>query len=330
MVKETFKTLCTDFKPVGPKTQYAVLFIGELSPTYKLDPPPAGYDNDGLQIGKNYAAARFIKGRKHTEERIVQYADDLINRYKTLFPHQTPPFFLYTLNSPCCGSPLVETCSNGCAGKVADFLRSVRENIITTYIAWDQNYKLGAMPFDKAFLYSLNSVLSPGIATLSWEALGYCRKSPTPRGWFQKEMFNCLIQKVHQHPFCHSRELGTELAKMVNKVTWVCGTQSSYEDESKDYDPDRLGGISPARNPGCWKQKVTELDKASKTSCSNLADASYDCAESFNNVDLGPAILPEKPDSLSNNAADVKGSYPNLCFRDGSCQPPTAMDDIYR
>lgn len=70
-----FKDLCKTFKATG---QYAVLLVGrhELDPK----PKPSPYDSKGLCIGNNYAAARFLKGGKHTENIILTYADDMVNK----------------------------------------------------------------------------------------------------------------------------------------------------------------------------------------------------------------------------------------------------------
>ena len=332
-----FKYLCKTFGDLMPKKggsrQYAVLLVGGPK-QYKLDPKPKAFGTMGLVVGKNYAAARFI-GVHHTEDLILQRADKLVRDY-TKAHGQKPMLFLYSKNNPCCGKDLVETCNSGCAGKIASKLHELRSEISTMAIAWDVNYKMGAMPFDKAFLFSLNAMLSPGNARLSWSTNGYCRQSP--RGWFQMRMFECLVEKVKSHPFCKPESLRGDLARLVNAVTWECGTKSQTDDssylENLSYDDDTdddsgssnnqsqqpLGG-PPAREPTCWKEKVKILDKASNSRCSSLVKSAFDCATTHQEVDLGPALAPGQPSTFSNSAVDVRGAYNEpLCFTAGSCK----------
>lgn len=320
-----FKDLCKTFKATG---QYAILLVGrhELDPK----PKPSPYDSKGLCIGNNYAAARFLKGGKHTEDIILTYADDMVNKYKGKYG-ENPELFLFSKNSPCCGSPLSPNCDAGCAGKIKAKLTELSGKITSMIIAWDNNYKLGPMPFDKAFLFSLNSMLSPGNAQLSWNTNGFCRN--TPRKWFQKTMFECLLHTAKGHPFCTSASVEQDLARLINKVTWICGTSSTTETNEDEYYPDQFVydgyeaetletktvGASPARAPECWKNKVKSLDSFL---CSQLPEKAYECANEYKSNDLGPALNPSNPTTFSNSASDVRGEYGKVCFESGSCTTP--------
>lgn len=323
--EKIFIELCHKFVTGG---QYAVLVVGRLSDTYKLDPMPADpakYNAKGLCIGKNYAAARFIKGEPHTEDKIFAYADNMINEYKDKYK-QNPELFLFSKNSPCCGNILSFGCNSGCAGIINRKLRELIGTITSMVIAWDQNYKLGPMPFDKAFLYSLEATLSPGNAQLSWNTNGYCRLSP--RKWFQQAMFQCLLETAKSHFFCSAAVVEGDLARLINKVTWICGTTSSTEEEhypQLDYDDgqtfDQIPlGIPSSRDPKCWRENVAVLDTFD---CSPLPGKAFDCASELNSNDLGPALDPSNPSTFSNAAVDVRGDYSDLCFQSGSCNPPS-------
>lgn len=333
--EDIFKYLCQTFENFlpNPKPQYAILVVGRLSQDYQLDPMPKEFDSKRLAIGNNYAANWFAKGEKHTEDIILAYTDDMVNKYKGKYG-ENPPLFLFSKNNPCCGKPLVQDCANGCAGKINWKLWEIRTKVTSMVIAWDYNYKLGPMPFDKAFLFSLNSILSPGNAELSWNAKGYCRTST--RNWFQKEMFACLKETAEKHFFCTTAPVEGDLARLVNKVTWICGTGSTIEDEYYPaklvYDDDGMEtvipksfGTPPARNPDCWKTNVKSLDT---WPCSQLAQKAFECAQQYQKHDLGPALQPSSPTTFSNSAPDVKGYYGQLCFSSGSCRASGGSQSI--
>ena len=341
---EKFKKMCQAYRVKKP-TQHAVLWIGDDDYSGKAN--KESFVADGIDKGDYFIASRYednpataatgsgttpsgqgegtadggppakmkkTEKPKHDEVVILDNALPLIHKYITTNSGQKPDLFLYSYNSPCCGPKPTskklahENCPNGCSGLIKTWMIDNKDKIKTMTIAWDKNYDpLGAQK-DQHFLFGMYSILgAPGNLKIDWNDDGYCRREK--RGWFQKEMFNCVNTEKNA-PICTAKkDFESHLASLINHVTWKCGTRTLIRKEvgNKIYN-------KAARESACWEKEVSTVVTKTDDKSNTFKKALKDCANKLEYVSVGPALKYSDKLEYSNSATDVKAGIGSLCF----------------
>ena len=173
-------------------------------------------------------------------------------------------------------------------------------------VAWDLNYVPWNAQSDQHFLFGIYSILSaPGNLKLHWNDDGYCRREI--RGWFQKEMFDCVNVVDHTSMCTTTNDFKPNLATLINHVTWKCGTRTLKEAG----DAEKM----VARESACWEKEVNTVVTKTDDKANTFKKALKDCAKKLEGISLGTA-LHYSGDKLeySNSAPDVKAGITSLCF----------------
>ena len=340
--EQKFKKMCQTYRSSSP-TQNAVLWIGDGDYSGKAN--IASFVADGFDKGDYFIASQFQKNNpavtavasagtpsgqggpskkkkktekpKHDEDVILDNALPLIQKYTAENSGQKPDLFLYSYKSPCCGPEPTskklahENCPNGCSGLIRDWLTKNKDKIKTMTVAWDVNYLPWNARKDQHFLFGMYSILSaPGNLKIHWNDEGYCRRAK--RGWFQKEMFNCVNTEKNA-PICTAKkDFEPHLASLINHVTWKCGTRTLIRKEvgTEVYD-------KAARESACWEKEVSTVVTKTDDKANTFKKALKDCAKELEDVSdvlLGPALKYRDKLEYSNSALDVKAGIGSLCF----------------
>ena len=175
-----------------------------------------------------------VEKKKHDEDVILDNVLPIIEKYRNENSDQKPDLYLYSRNSPCCGRQPTskklahENCPNGCSGLIRAWLTKNKDKIKTMTVAWDVNYVPLGGQSDQHFLFGIYSILNaPGNLKIHWNDDGYCRREK--RGWFQKEMFDCVNVVDHTSMCTTMNDFKPHLATLINHVTWKCGTRTPKE-----------------------------------------------------------------------------------------------------
>ena len=253
-----------------------------------------------------------IEKKKHDEDVIFDNVLPVIQRYTNANPGQKPDLFMYSYNSPCCGPQPTskklahEDCPNGCSGLIRKWLTDNKDKIKTLTIAWDKNYRTLGGQNDPHFLFGMYSILrAPGNVKILWNDDGYCRTDK--RGWFQKEMFDCMNMKDRTSICTAKNDFKPHLATLINHVTWKCGTRTKKE-AGRAYK-------KAARESACWEKEVSTVVTKTDDKANTFKKTIKDCAEKLESINVGPALHYSGGKlEYSNSALDIKAGITSLCF----------------
>lgn len=317
-ISQTFSPLATsggagrgDGQPPAkrPKIirQYAVFYLSD-TPTLTLDPPPTAFPADKIIDGNNYLAA-IIGGPTgvHTEAMLLPKFEDKIDDF-IRERRKNPNWYLFSYNAPCCKTnPSVPNqCGGGsCSELINDYVNTHGAKLDKIYIAWDKFLGQGWQPLSRHYLYILNTLLQQNTAREEKVKLvvrpeGFADKRAPRLSFLQNEVINCLKKEAKKEYFTDTSTFDENIIKIVNKLTWDCGTTELRRGSSNLYEPE------------CWSSKITE--------CPKMADAVKECAPiKSQRIGLGPAIDPITGRG-SNNPNDVTGTSPVSTYRQETCK----------
>ena len=333
-----FRDMCEPFKIENK--QYAVLWVGErnygrealggfqvgsklakgdffVAASFGEIEDAADNENAGNDAAENGPPAakrprldnqQRSPSDEHTEVSVLNNAVELIKRYRAANPSdEKPHLYLYTRRSPCCYEPNDNgECSGGCSSKIPAWVALHKEEAGAGFskltVAWDMNYvNRGGKPLaDKEFITGLYTLLkSEPIEIYYREKEGFCLTG-AKKLWLQKEMYNCIIKDIDAS-VCKV-DLSKNLARLVNRVTWKCGTKTHKEKKFRTHG---------AENPKCWSDEVGNI-VAKEEHREKLKKLAEKCMT--NKVQIGPALNPSDPTTFSNDAKDYKDIDGDLCF----------------
>ncbi|XP_057300772.1 uncharacterized protein LOC130635456 [Hydractinia symbiolongicarpus] len=275
--------------------QYAVFYLSD-APTLTLDPPPTAFPADKIIDGNNYLAA-IIGGPTgvHTEAMLLPKLESKIDNFKKE-KSKNPNWYLFSYNTPCCKAnhSVKNQCGGGsCSELINNYINTHRAKLDKIYIAWDKFLGIGMQPLSRQYLYILNTLLQQNTATEEKVKLvvrpeGFADKQAPRSSFLQNEVINCLKKEAKEEYFTDKSKFDENIIKIVNTLTWHCGTTELKKGSSKLYEAN------------CWTCKVTE--------CPKMADAVAKCApKKSKKIGLGPAIDPITG-KRSNSAYDVRGT----------------------
>ena len=338
---EKFEKMCNAYYPSSMKRQFAVMWIGEEDYSKKAK----GFDKTSqkglLDKGDYYLAARFAGGKdyverkptgsdatdyeppitklkkmqfdnvnKHTEVVILENIKEYLDKITTAKPN----LYLFSLYSPCCGTPPSETCPKGCSGKLKEWFGKNKGSVGTMTIAWNINYHPQIFPVDRHFLHGLFCILTEDEMKIKWRDTRYCPDSTKKRDWFQRDLFQCVgiekeKEKVPTWYGCTTQaNFNQDIATLINRITWQCGT--------RDWKVVKIdtGKTRFSSDPNCWEPKVNEFLTKTGIDFTDLKKMISECLRITQKRMVGPALDPQDPMKHSNEAKDVKGDPAQLCF----------------
>ena len=262
---------------------------------------------------------------EHSEQIVLRKAQSILQEYIKQRQNSKPKVYLYTRNKPCCyykgdNEPDTdddENCSGSCSAAIKQWAKDNKDSIESLTITWDYPFNIGG---DRKFLYGLAKLVeSPETESskvkIHFKESGSCR-GPFPSQWFQKRLHQCAIEKLKKQRIggCTLKALKRDLAKLINRVLWRCGTRKqSVSFEAKF-----------GRKEDCWSEKMHMIMLG--TSAGRLAGPKLmihreviECLKARKKgiEFLGPAISPDDPEKASSLASEIKGNDgtdKELCF----------------
>ena len=263
----------------------------------------------------------------HTEVLVLNKALKILEKsYKGM----KPKLYLYTRNSPCCTPYSEERDGPGsvkgeckidekekiksCSRSVRNWVEENTDKIHSLTIAWDLPYNPAGVcgrP-NLNYLYGLNTMLKTKNSQIkihhteydTQKKVKYCAPTASKK-WLQKHVFDCMKSEVDGSKCTSTGEKNEHLAKLVNRVSWKCGT-NKLEIYHKYF-------LYASVEPKCWSDEIENMvsDKNKK-----LADLSC-LKEKEMNKDkllLGPPLDPSNPETNSNDPKELTGDDTQLCI----------------
>eukprot|EP00112_Aurelia_sp_Birch-Aquarium-sp1_P004696 Seg1531.6 transcript_id=Seg1531.6/GoldUCD/mRNA.D3Y31 product="hypothetical protein" protein_id=Seg1531.6/GoldUCD/D3Y31 len=359
-MKKKFKDMCTAFR--GGGRQHAMLWVGkgdytsEVSAAQKgfarlngphfsfaLFPTPKEKKDNKIDNRKRLADSGLvpIDYDKHTEMVVLQRAEKILASPE--YKGKQPNLYLYTRNSPCCTTYIKDEnkkvtqqfkeCRSGCSKEISDWVVKHKKegkdklNFNTLYIAWEFPYDPQShdRPVDQQFLYGLEKMFNtPGLTVYFTETdhknLRFC--ATVQFKWLQQRMYACLKGKVDTTTDDNKKCNDDDLARLVNRITWICGIRR-LEVEGKDGKHEYL--LNGAREPQCWYDEIGKAEmiigsgeeaKINAEKRGFFQTAAKSCMESFEKeVKVGLPLSPSDPEKYSTKASDLKDLNGQLCSK---------------
>ena len=284
------------------------------------DPDAEGDEPNPKKKIKLNPKMKFDNVNKHTEVVILDNIEEHLKKYKEKNPTTKPNLYLFSLQSPCCGSPPSKTCPKGCSGELRKWFGENKGLVDKMTIAWSTNYCPRTFWTDGPFLYGLFCILTEDGMEIKWnEDNDYCEGKK--RDWFQRNLFKCIKNKKEKEDAekiepplygCTTRaDFNRDIATLINRITWQCGTRNKdvINLEMKD-------NTRPSNDPDCWKKPLDKILEKTGVDFTDLKKIIPYCLEENRTVMVGPALDPQDPTKHSNKAKDVEGDpAADLCFQ---------------
>ena len=317
--------------------QFAVLWIGD-EPYRSM----RVFGINTLEVEGDYYAAATTPDRppakdqanppsrapqtEHSEQIVLRKAQRILQKYIEKHPNSKPKVYLYTRNKPCCyykGDDEPDTnddenCSGSCSAAIKQWAEDNRDRIESLTITWDYEFNIGG---DRKFLYGLAKLVEShekesSKVKIHFVERGYCR-GQFPSQWFQKRLYQCALGKLVNQRIggCTPEGLKRDLAKLINRVLWRCGTRKQSVSRKA-----RFG-----RKEDCWSEKMQMIMLGTlagrlagpKLMIHNEVIECLKARKEEGREFLGPAISPDDPTKASSLASEIKGNDgtdEELCF----------------
>ena len=324
-MRERFAKMCKSYDRESKDGQYAVAWIGDedYSPSEPVTLKDAQIEKGDGDKYYVVAAPGLYKEKdgskkpgKHSEQIIFDEIEEQVKRYREKNAGKTPEVYLFTKKSPCCYNQdeIDEDCTTGCSGRIRKW--SLEQRIKVT-VAWDVKYGTS----EKAQLYSINNILKSPYAHINWEIENgiiqqYCAKhNPI---WFQKKMFDCLVQKEKAAAaLCSNDEklFKGDMAKFVNRMIWECGTAQKVaepEEAKAEKAKPKNKDTQSATDVRCWKEKSKRYAKFGERTYGNCIQQSINGGKS--GFQFGPPLDPDNPDVYNKALRDFNEKTEKFCF----------------